>query len=89
MSLPYDATLKERVRRYPLDWLAGLELEAEAPVRALDVDRSTVSAQTDTVLGIGEPLSSVVHLEFQSGRNPSLPRRLMIYNASPLEGMVC
>ncbi|HUY36199.1 MAG TPA: hypothetical protein VMV69_25900 [Pirellulales bacterium] len=80
MSLPYDATLKELVRRYPLDWLAGLEIEVDAPVRALDVDLSTVSAQADTVLGIGEPLSLVVHLEFQSGRDPSLSRRLLKYN---------
>ncbi|HVA48098.1 MAG TPA: hypothetical protein VNH11_17140 [Pirellulales bacterium] len=27
MSLPFDATLKELVRRYPLDWLAGLDAE--------------------------------------------------------------
>ena len=69
MSLPFDATLKELVRRYPLDWLAGLELAAELPVRALDVDLSTVSATADTVLGIGDPLSSLVHIEFQSGRD--------------------
>lgn len=52
----FDATLKELVRRYPLDWLAGLGLNADLPVRALDVDLSTVSAEGDTVLGIGDPL---------------------------------
>jgi hypothetical protein len=81
MPLPFDATLKELVRRYPLDWLAGLELDVDLPVRALDVDLSTVSAQADTVLGIGDPLSSLVHIEFQSSRDPSLPRRLLKYNA--------
>lgn len=80
MSLPFGATLKELVRRYPLDWLAGLELDAELPVRALDVDLSTVSATADTVLGIGDPLSSLVHIEFQSSRDASLARRLLKYN---------
>ncbi|HQU46651.1 MAG TPA: hypothetical protein PK867_27845 [Pirellulales bacterium] len=58
MSLPFDATLKELVRRHPLDWLASLELDVELPARALDVDLSTISAEADTVLGIGEPLSA-------------------------------
>jgi predicted transposase YdaD len=81
MSLPFDATLKELVRRYPSDWLAALELDAQLPVRALDVDLSTVSAGADTVLGIGDPLSSLVHIEFQSSRDRSLSRRLLMYNA--------
>jgi hypothetical protein len=81
MSLPFDATLKELVRRYPLDWLSGLGLDVELPVRPLDVDLSTVSAEADTVLGIGNPLSSLVQIEFQSSRDASLPRRLLIYNA--------
>lgn len=51
MSLPFDATLKELVRRYPLDWLAGLELDVQLPVRPLDVDLATVSAAADTVDG--------------------------------------
>ncbi|HVA45957.1 MAG TPA: hypothetical protein VNH11_06180 [Pirellulales bacterium] len=80
MSRPFDATLKELVRRYPLDWLAGLELDVQLPVRALDVDLSTVSAEADTVLGIGDPLSSLVHIEFQSSRDASLSRRLLMYN---------
>lgn len=79
MSLPFDATLKELVRRYPHDWLTGLELDAQLPVRALDVDLSTVSAEADTVLGIGAPLSSLVHIEFQSSRDASLSRRLLMY----------
>jgi hypothetical protein len=81
MPLKYDATLKDLVRRYPHDWLAGLGLEASGPVQSLDVDLATVSAQTDTVLGLGEPLTSLVNVEFQSGRDPSLPQRLLVYNA--------
>lgn len=81
MSHPFDATLKELVRRYPLDWLAGLGLNADQPVRLLSADLATVSTDADTVLGIGDPLSSVVHIEFQSGRDTSLSRRIMIYNA--------
>ena len=70
MSLLFDATLKELVRRYPRDWLSGLGLNVELPVRALDVDLSAVSAEADTVLGIGDPLTSLVQIEFQSSPGP-------------------
>lgn len=86
MSHPFDATLKDLVRRYPLDWLAGLGLETELPIRALDSDLSTVSAEADKVLGIGEPLSSVEHIELQSSRDASLPPRLLVYNGLLVEG---
>lgn len=80
MSHPFDATIKELVRRYPLDWLKGLDIQTELPVRALDSELSTISTEADKVLGIGDPLSSVVHIEFQSSRDPSLAPRLLVYN---------
>lgn len=73
MSHAFDATLKELVRRYPLGWLAGLGLETELPVRALDSNLSTISAEVDKVLGIGDPLSSVDHIELQSIRPSRRP----------------
>jgi hypothetical protein len=47
------------------------------PVSILTPDLSTLTAFTDTVLRVGDVL---VHLDFQSGPDPDLPRRLLLYN---------
>jgi hypothetical protein len=82
MSLPFDATLKELVQAYPHDWLAALGLPATGPVAALNVDLSTLTAAGDVVLSVGDPPELVVDLEFQSGRDPDLARRLLLYHAA-------
>jgi hypothetical protein len=80
MSLPFDATLKDLVQSYPRDWLAALGLPAGGPVAAVNVDLSTVSAATDAVFALGDPPDSYVTLDFQSGRDPGLARRILVYN---------
>jgi predicted transposase YdaD len=45
------------------------------------VDLSVVSAATDVILGFGDPPTELVDLNFQSGPDPSLVRRLLLYNA--------
>lgn len=80
MSLPFDATLKDLVQTYPRDWLASLGLPADGPVTPLNVDLSTLSAAADVVLGLGDPLTSLVDLEFQSSRDADLSRRVLVYN---------
>jgi hypothetical protein len=80
MSLPFDATLKDLVQTYPRDWLVSLGLPADGPVTPLNVDLSTLSAAADVVLGLGDPLTSLVDLEFQSSRDADLSRRVLVYN---------
>ncbi len=80
MSLPFDATLKDLVQSYPEDWLAALGLATGGPVAAVNVDLSTVTAATDAVFAIGEPPAYYVTLDFQSGRDPGLSRRVLVYN---------
>jgi hypothetical protein len=80
MSLPFDATLKDLVQSYPRDWLAALGLPAGGPVAAVNVDLSTVSAATDAVFALGDPPASYLTLDFQSGRDPGLARRILVYN---------
>jgi hypothetical protein len=80
MSLPYDATLKDLVQSFPRDWLAALGLPVGGPVAAVNVDLSTVSAATDAVFALGEPPESYVTLDFQSSRDASLARRVLVYN---------
>jgi predicted transposase YdaD len=75
MPLKYDATVKDLVRSYPQDWLAALGVPGSA--RVLSADLSAVSAFADLVLHLGDAL---LHLDFQTGPDPRLPRRALRYN---------
>jgi predicted transposase YdaD len=77
MPLPFDATLKELVQAHPADWLAMLDEPSSGPVEILTPDLSTLTAFTDIVLRTGD---SLLHLDFQSGPDPTLPRRVLLYN---------
>ncbi|HEY1377268.1 MAG TPA: hypothetical protein VGF55_10765 [Gemmataceae bacterium] len=79
MPLPFDATLKQLVRAHPRDWLDALGVPAAEPVEVLTPDLSTVTRFADTVLRVGD--RGVLHLDFQTGPDPGLPRRMLLYNA--------
>jgi predicted transposase YdaD len=79
MPLPFDATLKQLVQSRPRDWLAALQVPAADPVEVLTPDLSTVTRFADTVLRVGD--RGILHLDFQSGPDPALPRRMLLYNA--------
>lgn len=78
MPLPFDATLKDLVRERPADWRAQFDAPGRGPVRVLTPDLSTLTAFADVVLHCGD---SLLHLDFQSGPDPALPRRMLLYNA--------
>jgi predicted transposase YdaD len=77
MPLQFDATVKALVQTYPLDWVAGLDEPSAGPVRVLSPDLSTISSFSDMVLHLGTWL---LHIDFQSGPDPDLERRLLLYN---------
>lgn len=77
MSLPFDATLKALVQAHVADWLAVLDQPLSGPVEVLTPDLSTVTAFTDLVLRFSD---SLLHLDFQSGPDSTLPRRVLLYN---------
>jgi hypothetical protein len=81
MSHPFDATLKELFAQDPGDLRRPFRLPAIEPARTLNVDLSTISAATDVAVGFGEPLREVADLNFQSGPDPNLAARLLVYNA--------
>jgi predicted transposase YdaD len=83
MPLPFDATLKELVQAHAADWLALLHESPSAPVKILTPDLSTVTAFTDIVLHMGDAL---LHLDFQSGPDSALPRRVLLYNVLLYDG---
>jgi hypothetical protein len=69
------------VRRFPADYVRLLGLDATQPMTALNVDLSMLSAATDVVLGLGDPLERVIDLNFQASRDADLSRRVLVYNA--------
>jgi hypothetical protein len=82
MPLPFDATLKDLARRHPADYVSTFRLGDPSDIRALNVDLSVISAATDVVLGHGDPLRSVLDLNFQSGPDSTLSSRVCMYNTS-------
>lgn len=83
MPLQFDATLKELVQAHPADWLTMLDQPPSGPIEILTPDLSTLTAFTDIVLLTGDTL---LHLDFQSGPDPTLPRRVLLYNVLLHEG---
>jgi hypothetical protein len=81
MSLPFDATLKDLVQTYLPDYERSLGLTEFAPLVPLNVDLATISAATDIALGHGDPPDHVVDLNFQSGPDPDLAARMLMYQA--------
>ena len=80
MPKPFDATTKRLLELDPAGWLACLGLPITGPVRAVDSDLSTVVAEADTVLQVGEPADYLAHIELRSAHDLALPRRLLHYN---------
>ena len=81
MSKPFDATLKDLAGINPAQFLAEIDAPPALPVRLLNVDLSTVTAATDLVFGLGEPLQEVVHLDAQAGPDPDKHLDLLAYHA--------
>lgn len=81
MPLPFDATLKDLVESFTPDYEAVLDLQGPAPLKALNVDLSTITAATDIVLGRGDPPEVIIDVNFQSGWADDLLGRVPLYNA--------
>jgi hypothetical protein len=81
MAMTFDATLKDMGRDSPSGFLATFDQPPALPVRLLNVDLSTVTAAADLILGLGDPLAEIVHLDFQSSANAWKHADLMAYQA--------
>ena len=80
MSQPFDAVLKDIVRRHVADYAAEFRLPGVTTV--LDVDLSTVSAATDVVLAdANPPRAAVATLDFQSRHDEHIDDRVLMYHA--------
>src|SRR5947209_10490078 len=81
MAMTFDATLKDMGRDSPHGFLAAFDRPPTVPVKPLNVDLSTVTTAADLVLGLGEPLKEIVHIDFQSSAAAWKHADLMVYNA--------
>jgi hypothetical protein len=81
MSMTFDATLKDMGRDSPRGFLAAFDRPPTGPVKLLNVDLSTVTASADLILGLGEPLEEIIHLDFQTSAAAWKHADLMVYNA--------
>jgi hypothetical protein len=81
MPLPFDATLKDLVARFPADYGREFDLAGPVPLVALNVDLSTITAATDVVLGRGDPPDALIDINFQSAWADDLLARILLYNA--------
>ncbi len=81
MAATFDATLKDMGRESPGGFLAAFDRPATAPLKLLNVDLSTVTSMADLIVGLGEPLEEIVHLEFQSSAAAWKHADVMLYHA--------
>jgi hypothetical protein len=81
MPMPFDATLKDLARDAPADILTTFDQPPAAPIKPLNVDLSTVTTAADLALGLGDPLTEVIHIDFQSSAAAWKHADVLVYNA--------
>jgi hypothetical protein len=81
MTMTFDATLKDMGRDSPQGFLAAFDRAPTVPVKLLNVDLSTVTTAADLILGLGQPLQEIIHLDFQSSAAAWKHADLMVYNS--------
>jgi hypothetical protein len=81
MAMTFDATLKDMGRDSPEGFLTAFDRPPTVPVKLLNVDLSTVTTAADLILGLGEPLGEILHIDFQSSAAAWKHADLMVYNA--------
>ena len=63
MSKLFDALTRSLLEKYPADWLNQLGLIHGEPVRVVNSDLSSVTAEADKVIRVEGPQPWLVHIE--------------------------
>ena len=81
LAKPFDVTLQSLREDAPEDWprLAGV---ADPRVTVINADIATISGAADKVLRLAGPPPWIMHFEFQSGPDASLPARTNLYSTA-------
>lgn len=80
MPGPFDITTKYLIQAYPDDWMSFLGIDTSGGVTVVDAKLSAVSAEVDKVVQVGGATPWLVHVEFQSTYDLTMPERLLRYN---------
>jgi hypothetical protein len=89
MAMTFDATLKDMGRESPSGFLAAFDRPPVAPMKLLSVDLSTVTTAADLILGLGEPVEEIIHLDFQSSAAAWKHADLMVYTRCCTRTITC
>src|SRR5262245_27770868 len=81
MGMTFDATLKDMGRESPRGFLTTFDQAPTLPTQLLNVDLSTVTTAADLLIGLGDPLVEVIHLDFQSSAAAWKHADILSYNA--------
>jgi hypothetical protein len=81
MSMEFDATLKKLGTVFPADFLTAFDEPPTQPVSLLNVDLSTVTKAADLIIGLGNPLAEIIHIDFQSGAMARKHADVLLYNS--------
>lgn len=85
MPKPFDATLKQLLDLFAVDWIDWLAprlgLPPQVGVEPINVELSTVQFSADKVFRLRAPAVGLLHLEPQASWDGDLPNRLLVYNA--------
>ena len=73
ISKLFDALTRSLLEKYPADWLNQLGLIHVEPVRVMNSDLSSVTAEADKVIRVEGPQPWLVHIELQAGYDRTLP----------------
>jgi hypothetical protein len=79
--MTFDATLKDMGRASPDGFLATFDRSPQGPWKLLNVDLSTVTTAADLLIGLGEPVQEIVHLDFQASAATWKHADILVYNA--------
>lgn len=80
MAMTFDATLKDLARDSPQGFLALFDQPPALPVALLNVDLSTITTAADLVVGLGQPLQEIIHIDFQSSAAAWKHADVLVYN---------
>lgn len=81
MAMIFDATMKDLARGNAEDFATTFDQLPSGPLSLLNVDLSTITTAADLVIGIGQPLHEILHLDFQASAAATKHADILVYNA--------